>query len=142
MDVRRHSGAHFELVKSAPLVDCDRDDPADCEKSYDKIAKCAEVIVKTGDSIPESSFQMKTSGQESENLDASDDERDDYRDACDRDVVVELANGLYEGPSVRAQHEDVVRGIDERHSCRKEYGEHEDRPKRQAPRRFGSGNPQ
>ena len=100
------------------------------------------MIVKTADSIPEPSFQVKLPGQESQSLDASDDERNDYGNAGDGDVVVELANWLSKGPPVGAQHEDVVCGIDEPDSCREEYWKPKDRPKRQALRCFGSGNAQ
>jgi hypothetical protein len=51
---------------------------------------------------------MKVLAQQSERLNASNDQRHGDRDRGDSDVVVELANGLYEGLSL---HQASRRGL-------------------------------
>ena len=51
-------GAKFRLVESTPPVRSNRDDPAQCEKSHNKIAECAEVVVERGHLVPEPSLEM------------------------------------------------------------------------------------
>ncbi len=80
------------------------------------------------------------SGDESQGLDAADDESDDDRDEGDGQVVVELAHGLDEGPAVGAEHEDVVGGVDERHARSEEDGEDEDGAERKSAGGFGGGD--
>jgi hypothetical protein len=126
------SGVYFEAVDATPFVDRDGDDPTNGEESDDEVAEGAEVVVEPADEVPESSLQVKLLRHETECFDTADCEGNHNRYEGDGDVVVELANGFYEGPAVGSEHQDGVGGVDERHACGEEGREDEDRPERKA----------
>ncbi len=95
-------GFKFEIVEATDFVESDRHDPAQCEKAHDEISERAEIVMELGARAPEPSFEMKGLAQPTEGLDTSNHQRDDDRHGSDRYVVVEFANGLYKGPSIRA----------------------------------------
>ena len=77
---------------------------------------------------------------ERERFDSADDESDDDGDEGDGEVVVELADGLDEGPAVSAEHEDVVRSVNEGHAGGEEDGEDKDGAEGKSARGFGGGD--
>jgi hypothetical protein len=95
-------GLKFEIVESTPLVESDGHNPAQSEKTHDEIPEGAEIVVELGYRSPEPSFEMKVRAQQTEGFNTANDQRDHDRHRGDRDVVVKLADGFYEGPSVCA----------------------------------------
>ena len=85
---------------------------------------------------------MQLRADESEGLDAPDDECHQNRDCRDGDVVIKLPDRLDVGPSIAAEHQDVVRGVDQRHAGHEEHRKNQNRTQRQSTRRFGSGDSQ
>ena len=124
--------AEFEVVEATPFVDGDGDDPAESEEADDEVAEGSKAGVEAEDGSEEAASEMELVGQESEGLDAADDESDDDGDEGDGEVVVELAHRLDEGPAVSAEHKDVVGGVNERHAGGEEDREDEDGAERKS----------
>src|ERR1700733_4964204 len=83
---------------------------------------------------------MELIGEKAQSFDSADDESDDDGDEGDGEVVVELADGFDKGPAVGAEHEDVVRGVDERHAGGEQDWEDEDGAEGKSARGFGGGD--
>src|SRR6185437_15897272 len=131
---------HLDLVVAPPTIDEGRGEPAHDEDADDHEAEIAEIILHEADPAPHAAGERELVGDEPQRLDAADDERHDDRNEGDRHVVIELADGLDEGPAIGAEHQDAVGRIDERHAGGEERREGEDRPDRQPVRGLGGGD--
>ena len=77
-------------------------------------------------STPKLSLRPPIRSQHAEDLDGADDYGHEHRDQRDVHVVVELAHRLHERPAVRAEHEDAVGRIEQRHTDGEEQRKDQD----------------
>jgi len=127
------------FLVTPPSVNQDGYDPACDEEPDDRKAQCGEVLVETQNDLPEPAPRMKPLGQQAQRFYSAHKEGDHDRYKCDRHVVVELSNGLDERPAISAQHENVIRGVDEAHAGGEERRENQNRANRNALGRLGRG---
>ncbi len=59
------SGVEFEMVKTTPFVNRNRNHPARGKKPDDEIAEHTEVVVEFVDQDPKASLQVELAGQKS-----------------------------------------------------------------------------
>src|ERR1700733_14862008 len=80
---------------------------------------------------------MKMFRQQPQSFSSADNQRNDDGDGSNGHVVVEFADGLYEGPAVSSEHQQVIGGIDQGHSRREQDRENQDGPERKSLGGFG-----
>ena len=86
------------------------------------------------DAIPERPGPPQPFVQQAEQLDAADGDGHHDRDRGDREIVVELAHRLHEGPAVGVEHQRAVGRVDQRHGRGEQRREDQHGPERQAVR--------
>src|SRR5579862_2709935 len=101
---KRLRAACLELGEPLQAIDEDRDEPADEEDGDDQIAEAAEILVEAGNEAPERTIEAQLLDDETQGLDAADEQGDQHRHEGDGEVVVELAQRLREGPAIGANH--------------------------------------
>src|SRR6185437_6246488 len=99
-------------VKPLPAVEQIRDRPAGDEDANDQITEIGETAVERADEIPERAFEAELAGDQSECLDAADHERDNNRNRRDGEVVPDFPDRIEESPTVGADHQHAVGGVD------------------------------
>src|SRR5258705_2318346 len=139
LGLRHHfPSIYFRAIKTTQLVDRDRNDPTDDEESDDNVAEHAKVAVQLTHEAPKWSLQVELFCHEPKCFYAADGEGYHHRYESYSDVVVELADRFHKGPSIDAQHQYGICGVDQRHTGGKEGWKDENRPKRQTLGRFRS----
>src|SRR5215470_18712524 len=94
---RRLGGVPF-LLDLAEVPDGQGNDPGEHEHAHDYEAGLVDVEV--AHERPEPAAEAVLLLDEAEDLDGADEERDEHRQSCDGQVVVDLADGPGEGPVV------------------------------------------
>jgi copper resistance protein D len=129
-----HPGGHqsggADLVIPHHPIDRERGEPTRHKDPDDEVSECSEVAGCKVDGVPYATGETELFRDQPQGFDRADNHGDDDRDAGDRQIIVELAERVYERPAISADHQDAVARIDERHAGGEQRREHQDRPDR------------
>jgi soluble P-type ATPase len=117
------------LLDLAEAPDGQGGDPGDDEDADDD--EPGLVDVEGAHERPEPAVEAVFLADEAEDLDGADEEGDEYRQARDRHVVVDLADRLGERPVVGEVHEAAVDGVEQAHPGGEQDRQRQDRVERQ-----------
>src|SRR2546422_4419416 len=111
--------SYFDLniIISSYLVDERRDEPAEYEDTNDDITQRAEVVADVPQEIPETTAQIQLATDNTQSLDAPNEERDQHGDQRNIQVVVQLTHGFDKSPAICTKHQDTIGGIYQAHTC-------------------------
>jgi len=84
------------------------------------------VEVEPGDPVGDGVVEFELAVQDADELDGADQQRDGHGQAGDGEVVVDLADGVGEGPAVGDVHEGPVQGVEQAHPCGEQQRQHHD----------------
>ena len=129
-----HMGGHrsggADLVIPHHPVDRERGEPTRHEDPDDEVAKRSEIAGRKVDGAPYAACKTELFRDQPQGFDRTDNRGDDDGDPGDRQIIVELAERVYERPTISADHQDAVAGIDKRHAGGEQCRKHQDRPDR------------
>jgi len=119
-----------QAAKIHPTKNDGGNQPAQQEQRDDEKAEECQVIVERIDGFPKLARQLELGRDQTERFDAADQCGDGDRNSGDRQIVLELAQRVDEGPAIGADHENAVRGIDESHAGGKQRREYQNQQRR------------
>src|ERR1017187_5556601 len=124
--VKINLSVHFNFIIPIQPVDKEGGDPTEDKDTDDNKSENAEIVIQNPDRSPKGSLQFEVIADQSQGLDAADNQRHQHRNKGDGHVVVELPDRFHERPAVSAKHQDAVGGINQRHSGGKKRRKNQD----------------
>src|SRR5581483_133596 len=100
----------------------------------------SKILTERSQQVPRPTGELHAVGDHAGRFDSADDDCDENGHQRDDHVVIELAHGLDEGPTVSAEHEYAVGRVEQRHTGGKEEREDENRRDGKAFAGFHGGN--
>jgi len=125
-DHHRSGGA--DLVVAHYFVDRERSQPSRHKDPDDDVTECSKIAGREGDRAPNTAGEAELVRSKAECFDRADHDGHDNRNAGDRQIIVELASRVHERPTIDADHQHPVAGVDERHAGGEQRRKHHYRP--------------